>query len=185
MKYLFEEDNKRSLTIAPYVSYIKEFADMKKNLPNDEFFRELSAVFFFADKRSPYAKFTEDERINVIKNDIFFGYPDWQPSDLFMAAIKKYEELSFTPSMLSLSAADAGIKAYRDYLNTVDLLERDEKGKNVHDPAKVKTMIMDLPKLMRSRKELEDVVMSDINESQLLMGDREKAPFEDPDSHMG
>lgn len=185
MKHLFETDNKEKLTIAPQVRHIKEFTELQETREHEVFMRELSTIYFFADMRSPYYKFTEDERMQEIRKDILYKYPDWEPDEYFDAAVKKYKELSFTTSMLSLQAAEKGINAFRKYLENVDLNERNDKGALVHNPTTIKGMLKDLPTLMKAYQELEMIVKSDINENNMLQAGREKSPFEDPDDNMG
>lgn len=185
MKHLFETDQRQNLTIAPQVYFIKEFAELKDKRDPAVFMREMAVIYFFADMRSPFHRFAEIDRLAEIKKDILYQYPDWQPDALFHAAVAKYKELSFTPLMLTLAAAKKGMSAIENYLNTVDLDERTDKGALVHNATAIKTAIKDLPSLAKSYKELEMIVLSDINENNLLQAGREKSPFEDPDDHMG
>jgi hypothetical protein len=158
---------------------------LKDTRDPEVFMRELAVIYFFADLRSPYNRCPEEERMGEILKDILYDLPDWKPDELFNQAVEKYKEMSFTPSMLSLEAAEKGIKAYRDYLNKVNLNERNEKGALVHSPTAIKGMIKDLPVLMKSYRELEMIVLSDINENNMLQAGREKSPYEDPDDHAG
>lgn len=187
MKHLFEIDKQGNVTFAPQVLAIKEFKELwKDRLPDREkAVAELSLLFFYIDVRSPLIRLEEDERLKEVLLDIMPDDPDWKPDKLWNACKDKYVELSRTPSMDSL---DSALKVQREidkFLQEVDLNERDDKGKLIHNVKQIQDMQKALPSTVKALQDVQRLVMTEMNEDLELRGGREKAEFEDAESNLG
>src|SRR5512133_3692778 len=92
------------VSIAPELQKIQAFKDIiqrdtdraKRGASN-----ELAYVYFIADYRSPYLKYSEKERHAKLVRDLRLG-EDWKQDKVIQAAIDKYRELNETPAMRTL-----------------------------------------------------------------------------------
>lgn len=179
---MFEMDEQGELSISPQVLMIKEFAELANNRGRKGKARtnaELSAIWFFADMRSPYMRMDEDERWSYIKNDVLYMFPDWKIDSYVDACINKYKEMSRTRSMDTLESAWKAQTELDNFLSNVSLDERDNNGKPVFNAKQVMDMINSLPKTVKSLQDTQRLVETEVAENLILRGGREKAEFED------
>lgn len=187
MKYIFELDNEGRVTFSPQILSIKEFKDLWENrLPDHQkAIDELSMIFFFVDVRSPYMRVEEDERWQEIFADVFGDVDSkWEPDKYVNACLEKYRELSRTPSMDSLESALSAQKKLDRFINEIDLNERDNNNKPIHDPKKIQMMLKDMPNLIKALQATQRLVMTELNEDLELRAGREKGEFEDEETNL-
>jgi hypothetical protein len=182
MKHLFEMDDDGRLVIAPQVLLVDEFKQLvAARKRKDALFAELSYIFFMVDMRSPYIRLSDGERESQVRNDLMGDIRGWEPDGITEKCLRKYKELSRTRSMDSLDSAWEAQRKLDNFLLTVDLNERNDKGAVVHDAKKVQEMLNRLPTTIKSLQETQRLVEFEIAESLALRGGREKAEFEDED----
>ena len=180
MKHVFEMDEQGNFIVAPQVLSIKEFATLYKKRKSKALAKaELSAIWFFADMRSPYMRMDEEERWSYIQEDVLYMFPDWKPDQLINACIEKYREMSRTRSMDTLESAWKAQKELDQFLGHVDLNERDNNGKPVFNAKQVMDMWNALTKTVKSLQDTQRLVETEVAENLILRGGREKAEFED------
>lgn len=187
MKYIFELDREGKVTFSPQLLSIKEFKDLwEKRLPDFQVaLDELAMIFFFVDVRSPYMRIEEEERLTEILLDIMPDNPKWKPDKYVNACMDKYKILSRTPSMDSLESVLKAQKKLDRLLDNIDLEERDNNRKPIHDPKKIQMMLKDMPNLIKALQDTQRLVMTEMNEDNELMAGREKGEFEDAESNLG
>lgn len=170
MRHLIEVTPQGEFEISPQAFAVKEFRELwVKKKPEQSFFN-MSAVYYFADIRSPYKGSWED-----IAKNIMYDIPEWKPSQQMIDAVTKYEELNRPPSADSLEAAEAAQKKLDTYLKDVDLTS-DDSGKLANI---IMNMINNMPKTVKSIQELRRAVESELLEDTMLRAGREKGAFED------
>lgn len=187
MKYIFELDNEGRVTFSPQILSIKEFKDLWENrLPDHQkAIDELSMIFFFVDVRSPYMRVEEDERWQEIFADVFGDVDSkWEPDKYVNACLEKYRELSRTPSMDSLESAWIAQRKIDQFLQNINLEERDKNGKPVHNVKQIQMMQKDLPNSIKALQTTQRLVMTEMNEDLELQAGREKAEFEDAETNL-
>jgi hypothetical protein len=107
---LFNEE-KFVVTITPEAQMIKEFKALiarDKTKDKRKSTAELAFVYFYIDFKSPYIRYTKDERIAKVSDDVL-NDPGFSPDKAVWDAIDKYSELHETPSIRTLTAIRDGL----------------------------------------------------------------------------
>ena len=187
MKYIFELDREGKVTFSPQLLSIKEFKDLwEKRQPKFQVaLDEMAMIFFFVDVRSPYMRIEEEDRWTEILLDVMPDNPKWKPDKYVNACMEKYKILSRTPSMDSLDSALMAQRKIDKFLQDVDLNERDDKGKLIHNVKQIQDMQKELPSTVKALQDVQRLVMTEMNEDLELRGGREKAEFEDAENNLG
>lgn len=187
MKYIFEIDKEGQVTFAPQILSIKEFKELwnKRQPDYQKAIDEMAMIFFYIDVRSPYMRLDEEERWEEILLDVMPDDPKWKPDKYVNACMEKYKELSRTPSMDSLESILKAQKKLDRLLDNIDLEERDNNNKPIHDPKKIQMILKDMPNLIKALQETTRLVMTEMDEDNQLQAGRTKAEFEDADSNIG
>lgn len=164
---LFNLDNNR-VTFSPEALTIKAFKDLwdRDSSKHKEFAtEELSYVFFMSDYKSVYLSYDAEARQQKIIRDVITK-KNWQPDDKIKAAIQKYEELQYTPSMALLKDAESALDKIRWYFKNVDVTT-DVEG------TITKTLIANVEKLggvIKGLSALRDLVDKEMSEAQRVRG---------------
>lgn len=171
-----------SLTFSPQALALKPFKDLweaDKSKDKHKAIMELSYVYFFADGRSDFIDILDLEtRTEEIK--ISLSLPkDWKPSPLVEAAIKFYLEREDTVANRLLQAGIKGAEKIADFINGIDLNERDDKGKMVHNTKQIQSTIEALPKTVKSLIEAQKEVKKEKETKSGARGSQQKGTFED------
>jgi len=95
-------------------------------------------------------------------------------------AMEKYKELQRTPSMSLLDAAQRTVHNLTDYLESVDLNERDKNNRPVYKPSDVTSALKAIGGIVDSLRVVTETVQKEISESGSLRGQRRKGNREDP-----
>lgn len=182
MRDIVEVSDTGELIISPYVLAIHEFGDLykhaKKAAP-----KEMSAVWYFADMRSPYMRIDEDKRWAEIAQDVLTL--DWTPSTYVLAAVEKYRELSRTPSMDTLESGWIAQRELNRFLSSIQLDDKDNGGKLIHNPKQIQEILKQMPLTIKSLQDTKRLVDTETAENLILRGGREKAEFEDDITNPG
>jgi len=187
MKYLFEIDKQGKVEFAPQLLSIKEYKALwNDRAPNTQLaVDEMSLIFFLTDVRSPYMRTEESERTIEVLMDIMPDNLNWKPDKLVLACMEKYKEMSRTPSMDSLESAWIAQRKIDQFLQNINLEERDKNGKPVHNVKQIQMMQKDLPNSIKALQTTQRLVMTEMNEDLELQAGREKAEFEDAETNLG
>lgn len=142
--------------------------------------QELSYIFYVGDPRSDY-QYLIDEEVRsqeVIKG---LGLPDnWKPDALVKEALEFYK--SFKPASAGLlEDTRVAINKLREMLRSIDLNERDDKGKPVHTLSSITQTIKQIPSLVKDLDEAERTLAKDIIQETKARGSQTKALLEDED----
>jgi hypothetical protein len=90
----------------------------------------LAYIFNLLDYRSPYAIYDEQERAELVKNDIL---PKTKIDKDIKDAIAKYKQIHVTEAVLLLESARKAIRSLREYFDTVDVVGEEDQGKASKD----------------------------------------------------
>ncbi len=105
---------------------------------------------------------------------------DYEPDSKILAAIEKYKSLQRTPSMLLLDASLQTVHNLTDYLQNVDLQERDKNDKPIYKPSDVTNSLKSIGGIVDSLNKVRANVEKEIQEAATLRGQRKKGNREDP-----
>ena len=136
--------------------------DRSKN--KEQFIRQMSYLYFYADPRSSYNYITNDEERSkaIIAQE---GLPeDFKPSEELEKAISIYRQLTTTTSLLLLQDTRIAVDKVRDFLRNVDLNPLDDKGKPVYTINSITATIKQIPQLAKDLAEAEKLVTKEIEE---------------------
>ena len=136
--------------------------DRSKN--KEQFIRQMSYLYFYADPRSSYNYITNDEERSkaIIAQE---GLPkDFKPSEGLEKAISIYRQLTTTTSLLLLQDTRIAVDKVRDFLRNVDLNLLDDKGKPVYTINSITATIKQIPQLAKDLAEAEKLVTKEIEE---------------------
>lgn len=176
------ELNDGALHVAPEILAINVFntiytRDKKKN--KQKAMEEFSYIYFFCDYKSDFADIINEQERHVAIVESTMTDQEYQPDAIMEAAMQLYSERSHT--ITSGLLEDAKSTAYRisKFLKTVDLNERDEKNKPVHNPKNITGMLGDMSKIVENISVLEQKVKREQDEESTMKGGRKKGIFED------
>ena len=130
----------------------------------EQFIRQMSYLYFYADPRSSYNYITNDEERSkaIIAQE---GLPkDFKPSEELEKAINIYRQLTTTTSLLLLQDTRIAVDKVRDFLRNVDLNLLDDKGKPVYTINSITATIKQIPQLAKDLAEAEKLVTKEIEE---------------------
>jgi len=182
MKELFDLKNRR-VTVAPQALWIPEFKDIWEADESDNkdiAMNELAYVYYIADYKSPYlSALTPDLVAQTVAKD-FMKDSNYEPNELVLKAIAKYKELKLTPSMLLLNASLKTVHNLIDYMENVDLQERDQHGKPLYKPNDVTGSLAKIGGIVDSINKVRSNVEREIMTTATLRGQRVKGNREDP-----
>lgn len=159
---------------------IRELFEEDKTKRKENFYRQMSYMFFMVDPRSTYQYITdEEERAEEIKRQEGFG-DSWEPSKKLKEAMDRYRSHVITTQSLLLQDMRVGIDNLRKYLRDVDLLATDEKtGRPIFQAAQHTSMLKQIPELAKALAEAEKALQKDFEDEGAVRGNKEKSMFED------
>lgn len=141
--------------------------------------QELAYVYFMADPRSDFQHYIDEDVRSEKIIEAEGMRKGWKPDAKVKAAIEFYN--SFKPaSALLLEDTRAMIDKLREQLRTIDVNEKDDKGKPIYPISTVTTAAQKIPVIIKALNEAEKEVNSDMASSGgRLRGDKEKTLLED------
>jgi len=177
-------DMKNSVVIvSPEALVIPEFKqlwdrDTSKN--KERAIKELSFIYFTCDYKSPYLASIGQDKVRLIVSKDFMKDSKYRPDIAVENAIEKYKALQATPSMRLLEASVRTIHNLTNYLETVDLQERDKNGKPIYKPADVTNSLKSIGGIVESLNKVRQQVEREQTSKGTLRGQRQKGNREDP-----
>lgn len=139
----------------------------------------MSVLYFMVDPCSTYMYIVdEDERLQqIIQQE---GLPeDFTVTGELKEAMEIYKKHCETSSTLLLQDTRVAIDKLRDFLRTVNLNEKDDKGKPVYPVNTITSAIKQIPELAKSLADAEKAVQKELQEEGRVRGGAEKSIWED------
>lgn len=158
--------------IIPEHLLIPEFAkiwERDKSKDKSKAKTELAYIYFKMDVKSPYLAYSKeyaDEKINL---DLF-KKKEYKPDQDIIDAMKRYEEMSDTPSTNLLKAGRIGAEKLRSFILSVNMNERTKSGLPVYKPKELKDTIAGLDQVVESLRKLEENVRKEENAPDKVRG---------------
>ncbi len=182
MKTLFDLKD-RKVIVSAEALLIPEFKDIysrDKSKDKAKAIQQLSYVYFIADYKSPYVSSLSPDALKRVVGKDFMKDEGYEPDSKVSAAIDKYKELQRTPSMLLLDASIQTVHNLTDYLQNVDLQERDKNDKPIYKPSDVTNSLSKIGAIVDSLNKVRANVEREILATAQLRGQRKKGNREDP-----
>lgn len=141
---------------------------------------ELAFIYYFADGRSDFNNILDKEkRTTEILNQIG-GLPEnWKIDNEIEEAIEFYKERTKTISSILLEDAEHAAHTLSNFMRTIDLHEKDDKGKYVNDAKSIADTLAKIPKVIDSLQETAKKVKKELEEKGNARGSISKGIFED------
>jgi len=177
---LLKIDEQGMMTLTPEMLIIKEFKKLwTRNETRSKSMEDLSVVRLFADYKSPYNSYPEDERMDIIVQDVI-TQKNWKVDEKLLAAIAKYKSLQQTFSMRFLQAARAAGFEIMRFLENVNLDSTDAKGSVLYKPADITKALKESGAVLEAIDKWEEKVKTELNlQSTAIRGGGEVGIFED------
>jgi len=139
--------------------------------------QQLSYIYFVADYKSDFSDIIDEQERKSEVSKLF----EVEETPLITECIEFYKERQQTISMHLLQAAKLGVNKIKQYIETVDLTEIDDKGKPVHDVSKLNMIIARLGDTIEGIRKLEEIVAKETEDNTRMRGGGEIGYFENPD----
>lgn len=188
MAFLFEVNgrsvfpNPETLLISPYKEIWARDTDVNKEFALEE----MAYIEFMGSmkKSNPFSGYDASIRGEKVR-DAVITTANWSPDTLVIQGIKRLEKLQTEASVSYsfLMAARKAAETIKDFFNTVDLNERNEKsGTPIYKPKDVTSAINDAEKIIQNLDAIQKKVEQDMYESTKTKADKQISAFANPDS---
>ena len=161
------------------VRQIRQLFEADKSKKKENFWQQISYLWFMCDPRSTYMYLTdENQRAREIKAQEGLG-ENWEPSDLLKEAMDVYRKQTITTSSLLLEGMRKGIENVRKFLSEIDLFATDKNDKPIYQVSTMTAALKQVPELARALVEAEKSLAKDFATDDKARGTAEKAIGED------
>lgn len=169
------------VVIQPELLSIKPFRkiwERDKSEDKNKAIQEISYIYFFCDSKSEYQYLVnEDDRKQAIMEGE--GFPQkWSPDKTMEEAMVIYSSFK-TAAALLLEDTRVLVDKLRYQLRTIDLDNRDDKGKPIYTLNTVTSTIKQIPELIKNLSDAERLITTNYKESSKMRGEGEKTILED------
>jgi hypothetical protein len=159
---------------------IRELFLKDKTKKKEEFWKQISYLWFMCDPRSTYMYITDEAaRAVEVKKQEGLG-EDWMPSELLEEAMDIYKKQTITTASLLLEGMRKGIENVRKFLAEVDLFAVDDKTqKPLYQVSTITSALKQVPELAKALVDAEKALAQDFATEDKARGTAEKAVGED------
>jgi hypothetical protein len=175
--------SKPEIMLHPEFEYLwndKTFNKTKKDKNGTEHGKATRAfryIWLAYDFKSSYMELTKEEREEVALEDSGLTLADVN-SPIMLAAIAKYEQLQDTRLLKLLRTANNTVDKIRVFLDTLDLQDKDDNGKLVHNSRQIMQQVSELGKVSEGMKELEYQVKKEMDATKKVRGEIDLGLFD-------
>lgn len=157
---------------------IRELFRADKSKKKEDFWRQISYMWFMCDPRSSYMYIIdESERAKEVIAQEGLG-ENWKPSALLREAMEVYCKQSTTTAALLLEGMRKGIDNLRRFLSEVDLFAT-VNDKPVYQVATVTSALKQIPELAKALIDAEKALAKDFATEDTARGSLQKSVGED------
>lgn len=150
---------------------IRELFQKDKSKKKEEFWKQISYLWFMCDPRSSYQYLTDaDERAKEIKKQEGLG-EGWEPSELLKEAMDIYRTMTITTAAILLEGMRKGIDKLSSFLSNTDFTDK--------TVASMTSALRQIPELAKALVEAEKSLAKDFDTDDKARGSSVKAIGED------
>ena len=158
---------------------IRELLEKDKSKKKEEFWKQMSYLWFMCDPRSTYQYITDEKSRSLeIKAQEGLGV-DWEPSETLKDAMEVYRKHTVTTSSLLLEGMRKGIENLRKFLTEMNLAAKDKSGRPIYQVSTMTSALKQVPDLAKALVEAEKSLAKDFATDDKARGNAEKAVGED------
>lgn len=158
---------------------IRELFQKDKTKKKEEFWKQISYLWFMCDPRSTYQYITdEDARSLEIKKQEGLG-EDWEPSEQLKEAMNIYRAQTITTASILLESMRKGIEQLRKFFSEFDLFALDKNDRPIYQVSTMTAALKQVPELAKALVDAEKALAKDFATEDKARGNAEKAIGED------
>ena len=158
---------------------IRELFQKDKTKKKEEFWKQISYLWFMCDPRSTYQYIIdEDARSLEIRKQEGLG-EDWEPSELLKEAMNIYRAQTITTASILLESMRKGIEQLRKFFSEFDLFALDKNDRPIYQVSTMTAALKQVPELAKALVEAEKALAKDFATEDKARGNAEKAVGED------
>ena len=158
---------------------IRELFLKDKTKRKEEFWKQISYLWFMCDPRSTYMYLTQEEdRSAEIKKQEGLG-EDWEPSEPLKEAMSIYRKQTTTTASILLESMRKGIEQLRKFFEEFDLFATDKNDRPIYQVSTMTAALKQVPELARALVEAEKELAKDFQTDDKARGNASKAVGED------
>ena len=179
---LLKLENNNLCSITPEALGLQAFKvlwDRDKTKTKEKARLDLSFVYFYADWSSPFKRLPKEDKIAQLEKEVYDG--NNKVDSKVLNACELYEKIqnegSF--SLKYLESVKKTATKISEYLESIDLDERDKQGRFVYNTSTLQKTISDIPETIKKIIEMEKRVEAELSQEANIRGGANKNPFED------
>ena len=158
---------------------IRELFQKDKSKKKEEFWKQISYLWFMCDPRSTYMYLTQEEdRSAEIKKQEGLG-EDWEPNELLKEAMSVYRTQTTTTASILLESMRKGIEQLRKFFEEFDLFAKDKNDRPIYQVSTMTAALKQVPELAKALIEAEKELAKDFETDGKARGNASKAIGED------
>lgn len=158
---------------------IRELFEKDKSKKKEEFWRQISYLWFMCDPRSSYQYLVdENARAKEIKIQEGLG-EDWEPSDILKEAMDIYRTQTVTTASILLESMRKGIEQLRKFFSEFDLFALDKNDRPIYQVSTMTAALKQIPELAKALLDAEQSLAKDFATDDKARGTASKAVGED------
>ena len=158
---------------------IRELFEKDKTKKKEEFWRQISYLWFMCDPRSSYMYLVDsDTRSKEVKKQEGLG-EDWTPSELLKEAMDIYRMQAVTTASILLESMRKGVEQLRKFFSEFDLFAVDKNDRPIYQVSTMTAALKQIPELAKALSEAEKELAKDFATDDKARGNASKAVGED------
>jgi len=158
---------------------IREMFQKDKSKKKEEFWKQISYLWFMCDPRSTYMYLVSpEERSKEIRIQEGLG-EDWEPSELLKEAMEIYRAHTTTTASILLESMRKGVEQLRKFFSEFDLFAVDKNDRPIYQVSTMTAALKQVPELAKALSEAEKELAKDFATDDKARGNAEKAIGED------
>lgn len=158
---------------------IRELFQQDKSKKKEEFWKQLSYLWFMCDPRSTYMYLTDAaQREKEVKFQEGLG-EDWKPSELLKEAMEIYRKQTTTTSAVLLEGMRKGIDKLTKFFSDFNINEVDKNGRPIYQVSTMTSALKQVPELAKALHDAEKALAKDFATEDTARGSATKAVGED------
>lgn len=158
---------------------IRELFLKDKSKKKEEFWKQISYLWFMTDPRSSYSYLTSlEDRSREIKKQEGLS-EDWEPSPLLQEAMDIYRKQTTTTASILLESMRKGIEQLRKFFEEFNLFAKDKNDRPIYQVSTMTAALKQVPELAKALIEAEKELAKDFETDDKARGNASKAVGED------
>lgn len=185
MSYLFEVNNNiatpntETLLISPF----KEIWNRDKTISKEVAIKEFTFIELMTSKKrsNPYAGYSDDVRLEKLKELLFKDVKNWKPDKKIEEALKYLDDIQkeASPTYSYYLSVIEAVEKMKKFFKDFNFNERTDKGVPIYKPADITRAISDTDNLLQNLNSMKEKVEQELFEATKTRSNKQINPFEE------